>query len=270
MGARANGGPQPSRARSSRRSSPASGQAVKRGERHGAVRSRSRPRRQPRHDGARHPRHARAAARGSSCMRSASSASARTSRWPNRPFRQRELPATLRPLHARPHAVAPSRTEGAGRLTDIWIDADVSGRPRGPCDLSSVACSALWPDGRISVLPGTGGGEAGLTIDIRLTVDEDDAKEARSRSSSAARRRRPQRSLVRLVGVGASAPSRHRAQLGPFATLEGGLSSSEGSWQVAMRADSRPRTRGRGHEARDARGSPPGMDPVHYVFPRRS
>jgi hypothetical protein len=78
--------------------------------------------------------------------------------------------------------------------------------------------------------------------------------------------------LVRLVGV-----ERQRALRGialgwvPFATVDKvELSSSEGSWQVAIRADltapayaqvegTKPETRG---------WILPGLDPVHYVFPR--
>lgn len=178
-------------------------------------------------------------------------------------------------MHALAVAHVPDE-KAPGGTADIWIDADVSGPPlpAGRVSPELRGRNALWPDGRIGVLPSTGGGEQERDeIDIRLTVDEKgDAKGTITVLLRGQTAQDLSEALVRLVGV-----ERQRALRGialgwvPFATVEKvELSSSEGSWQVAMRADltapayaqvegTKPETRA---------WILPGMDPVHYVFPR--
>lgn len=161
-------------------------------------------------------------------------------------------------------------------MADIWIDADVSGPPlpAGRVSPELRGRSALWPDGHISPLPSLGGGaEERDEIDIRLTVDEKgDAKGTITVLLRGQTAQDLSEALVRLVGV-----ERQRALRGialgwvPFATVEKvELSSSEGSWQVAMRADltapAYAQVEGTKPETRT--WILPGMDPVHYVFPR--
>jgi hypothetical protein len=162
-----------------------------------------------------------------------------------------------------------------GGTTNIWIDADVSGPPlpAGRVSPELRGRNALWPDGRIGQLPAISGGQERDEIDIRLAVDEKgDAKGTITVLLRGQTAQDLSEALVRLVGV-----ERQRALRGialgwvPFATVDKvELSSSEGSWQVAIRADltapayaqvegTKPETRG---------WILPGLDPVHYVFPR--
>ena len=161
-------------------------------------------------------------------------------------------------------------------VEDIWIDADVSGPPlpAGRVSPELRGRNALWPDGRIGQIALTIGTEQERDeIDIRLTVD--DKGDAKGTITVLLRGQTAQdlsEALVRIVGV-----ERQRALRGialgwvPFATVEKvELSSSEGSWQVSVRADvtapayaqvegSKPETRA---------WILPGMDPIHDVFPR--
>lgn len=154
---------------------------------------------------------------------------------------------------------------------DVWIDADVPGPPlpAGRISPELRGRMALWSDGKIAPLPAVGGEAERDEIDIRLVVDEKgDAKGTITVLLRGHAAQDLSEALTRLVGL-----ERQRALRGialawvPFATVEKvELSSSEESWQVAMRADlSAP-----------AYAQPegtktwilPGMDPVHYVFPR--
>ena len=166
--------------------------------------------------------------------------------------------------------------DAKGVLGDIWIDADVQGPPlpAGRISPELRGRSALYPNGKIAPLPAIGGGESERDeIDIRLVVDE--KGDAKGTITALLRGHTAQEladALVHLVGL-----ERQRALRGialgwvPFATVDKvELSSTEESWQVAMRADltapayaqiegTKPDTRV---------WVLPGMDPVHYVFPR--
>jgi hypothetical protein len=110
-------------------------------------------------------------------------------------------------------------------------------------------------------------------IDIRLVVDEKgDAKGTITVLLRGYSAQNLSEALVRIVGL-----ERQRALRGialgwvPFATVEKvELSSSEGSWQVAMRAElSAPAyAQLEGTKPESRTWVLPGMDPVHYVFPR--
>jgi len=162
-----------------------------------------------------------------------------------------------------------------GATEDIWIDADVPGPPlpAGRISPELRGRNALHADGRIAPLPATGTGSERDEIDERLVVDEQG--NAKGVLTVLLRGRSAQdlaEALVRLVGN-----ERQRALRGialawvPFATVEKvELSSTEGSWQVAIRAEltapayaqvegSTPATRA---------WVLPGIDPIHYVFPR--
>ena len=151
-----------------------------------------------------------------------------------------------------PDAAKPGTTE------DIWIDADVPGPPlpAGRISPELRGRSALYGDGHIAPLPATNTRATQRDeIDVRLVVDEQG--NAKGVLTVLLRGRSAQdiaEALVRLVGN-----ERQRALRGialawvPFATVEKvELSSTEGSWQVAIRAElTRAGVRaGRGNEAR--------------------
>jgi hypothetical protein len=158
---------------------------------------------------------------------------------------------------------------------DVWIDADIPGPPlpAGRVSPELRGRMALYPDGRIAALPAFANGAERDEIDIRLAVDEQG--NAKGTITVLLRGHAAQdlsEALVKLVGL-----ERQRALRGialawvPFATVEKvELSSSEESWQVAMRADlSAPayaQIEGSKPEART--WVLPGMDAIHYVFPR--
>jgi hypothetical protein len=158
---------------------------------------------------------------------------------------------------------------------DVWIDADVPGPPlpAGRISPELRGRNAIYPDGKIAPLPAVAGDGERDEIDIRLAVDEQG--NAKGTITVVLRGHSAQdlsEALVRLVGL-----ERQRALRGialgwvPFATVEKvELSSSEGSWQVAMRADltapAYAQVEGTKPETRV--WVLPGMDPVHYVFPR--
>jgi hypothetical protein len=159
---------------------------------------------------------------------------------------------------------------------DIWIDADVAGPPlpAGKISPELRGRNALWADGKIAPLPALPGSDKERDeVDIRLTVDEKgDAKGTITVLLRGQTAQDLSEALVRIVGV-----ERQRALRGialgwvPFATVEKvELSSSEGSWQVAIRADltapSYAQQEGSKPESRT--WVLPGMDPIHYVYPR--
>ncbi|MEO6418455.1 MAG: hypothetical protein ABIP39_03565 [Polyangiaceae bacterium] len=157
---------------------------------------------------------------------------------------------------------------------DVWIDADVPGPPlpAGRFSPELRGRNVLYADGRIQPLPNLGGESEKDEIDLRLVLDaKGDAKGSftillRGRASQEIAE-----ALVRVVGT-----ERQRALRGvalawvPFANIDDvQLSSTEGSWQIALRADlSVP-----GYAQLE--GTPtnrswvlPGIDPIHVVFPR--
>lgn len=170
------------------------------------------------------------------------------------------------------HPLAVVHTGG----TDVWVDADVPGPPlpAGKVSPELRGRFALHEDGRIAPLPASvfGQGERD-EVDIRLALDADG--NAKGSLTVLLRGRAAQdlaEALVRIVGL-----ERQRALRGialawvPMATVEKvELSSSEGSWQVAMRADlSVPGyAQLEGQKGGSRAWVLPGLDPIHYVFPR--
>lgn len=173
------------------------------------------------------------------------------------------------------HPLAVAHVPDAGKTTDVWIDADIPGPPlpAGRISPELRGRNALWQDGRIEPLPAVASNEERDEIDQRLTVD--DQGNAKGVLTVLLRGRASQdlaEALVRLVGA-----ERQRALRGialgwmPFATVEKvELSSSEGSWQIAIRAElSAPAyAQVEGQKPGNRAWILPGIDPVHYVFPR--
>ncbi len=168
-----------------------------------------------------------------------------------------------------PDAQRPGQTE------DLWIDADVAGPPlpAGRISPELRGRNALYESGRIAQVPALGTGGERDEIDERMVVDhEGNAKGVltvllRGRSAQDLAE-----ALVRLVG-----DERQRALRGialawvPFATVDKvELSSTEGSWQVAVRAELTAPAYAQVEGTKLASRSwiLPGIDPIHYVFPR--
>lgn len=170
------------------------------------------------------------------------------------------------------HVIDPAKPDVT---EDIWIDADVPGPPlpAGRISPELRGRNALHVDGRIAPLPATGTGSERDEIDERLVVDEQG--NAKGVLTVLLRGRSAQdlaEALVRLVGN-----ERQRALRGialawvPFATVEKvELSSTEGSWQVAIRAELTAPAYAQVEGSKPATRSwvLPGIDPIHYVFPR--
>jgi hypothetical protein len=157
---------------------------------------------------------------------------------------------------------------------DVWIDADVQGPPlpAGRVSPELRGRAALYADGHIAQLPTLGGEGERDEVDIRLAID---AKgDARGALTVLLRGRAAQElaeALVRIVGA-----ERQKALRGvalawvPYANIDDvQLSSTEGSWQVALRAElSIP-----GYAQPEGTGASrtwvlPGIDPIHTMFPR--
>ncbi len=169
------------------------------------------------------------------------------------------------------HPLAIAHVDGK----DVWIDADVSGPPlpAGRISPELRGRNALMPDGRIAPLPSAAADGERDEIDIRLTVDEQG--NAKGLLTVLLRGRAAQdvsEALFRLVGL-----ERQRALRGialawvPFATVEKvELSSTEGSWQVAIRAEltAPAYAQVEGTKPGSRTWILPGIDPIHYVFPR--
>jgi hypothetical protein len=164
--------------------------------------------------------------------------------------------------------------EAGSTPTDLWIDADVLGPPLPAGRISPELRGRLYlqTDGKIASLPASNTGSEGDEIDMRLVLDE--RGNARGQLTILLRGRAAQElaeAMVRIVGF-----ERERALRGvalawiPFANVDDvTLSSSEGSWQVALRAEISIGGYAQEEGSTNARvWVLPGLDPVHTVFPR--
>ncbi len=157
---------------------------------------------------------------------------------------------------------------------DVWIDADVPGPPlpAGRISPELRGRSALRADGSIVPLPPSTGGRERDEFDIPLALDA--AGNSKGIITVLLQGRSAQEvaeALERIVGQ-----ERQRALRGialgwvPFATVEAvELSSTEGSWQVAIRAEFSAPSYAQPQGAKaTASWTLPGLDPIHAVFPR--
>ncbi len=166
----------------------------------------------------------------------------------------------------------------AGALADVLIDADVSGPPLPAGHISPElrGRQALHEDGSIAPLPEASGADERDEIDERLTLDGHG--DARGTFTIILRGKEAQDIAELLVlNVG---DQRMKSLRGivlawvPFANVDSvELSSTEGSWQVALRAAvTIP-----GYAQAEGKSSPegttwtlPGLEPIHDVYPRGS
>ncbi len=159
---------------------------------------------------------------------------------------------------------------------DIWIDPDVAGPPlpAGRISPELRGRSVLHYDGTIAPMPAVPGDSERDEVDLRLTLDE--KGDAKGLFTVILRGRESQElaeALFRIVGA-----ERQRALRGvvlawiPYANVdEVALSSSEGSWQIAIRASISVSGYAQAEGAGAASAKTfwlPGNDPLHIVFPR--
>jgi hypothetical protein len=166
---------------------------------------------------------------------------------------------------------------------ELWLDLDVPGPPlpAGRVSPELRGKSALFLSGEVKQLPAQIGESDPDEIDLRLTLDKNG--DAKGDLTILLRGRTAQdiaEAFELVVG-----DERERVLRGvvlgwvPYASVDSvSLSSSEGSAQVAVRASLTVPgyAQAEGHGARSGSTKPdterghvlPGLDPVHYVFPR--
>ncbi len=157
------------------------------------------------------------------------------------------------------------------RWTDVWIDADVAGPPlpAGRVSPELRGRLALYTDGAIAPLPVFGAGENERDeVDIRLALDA--LGNASGTFAIVLRSREAQElaeALYRIVGA-----ERQRALRGvvlawlPWANVDDvQLASSEGSWQVSLRAE--VTVGGYAQAQGDKTWLLPGIDTLHRAWP---
>jgi hypothetical protein len=174
------------------------------------------------------------------------------------------------------HPLAVAHIARPGASDDlVWIDADVPGPPlpAGRISPELRGRSAIHADGSIAPLPVTSMEGDEDEIDLRLTVQPNG--DAKGTFTVVLRGREAQEiaeMLLRVVG-----DDRQRALRGvalawvPFADVDDVvLSSSEGSWQIAIRADLTILGYAEPEGASQAPTSwlLPGLEPLHNVYPR--
>ena len=209
-----------------------------------------------------------------------------------RALREVGIPAEAVIAENEPFSADPAFPPHEGRFThplavahtqegDVWIDADVSGPPlpAGRISPELRGRSALHADGRVEPLPvlDTNGGERD-EVDVRLALDaKGDAKGSLTVLLRGRAAQELAEALLRIVG-----DERQRTLRGvalawvPYANVdEVVLSSTEESWQVALRAtitvpgyaQAEGLVQG-GSKPAERTWVLPGIDPIHAVYPR--
>jgi hypothetical protein len=200
-----------------------------------------------------------------------------------RALRELGVPADLAIAETEPFSASPDFPPHVGRFRhplvvahlpsgDVWVDADVEGPPLPPGRISTElrGRAAMLPSGKLVTVEGTSG-ETGDEVDLRLKVD---AQGNAAGTFTILLHGRAAQSLSEAFQTVVGSDRREMLRgvvLGwlPWADVEDvNVSSTEGSWEVALRATvtihgfARP-------EGKDAAlWTLPGIEPVHLVFPR--
>jgi hypothetical protein len=174
------------------------------------------------------------------------------------------------------HPLAVAHLTGPGGAEEaVWIDADVPGPPLPAGHISPElrGRSVIHTDGSVTPLPAMSADNDANEIDLRLAVAPNG--DAKGTFTVVLRGRDAQEiaeMLLRVVGDDRQKALRNVALAWiPFADVDNVvLSSSEGSWQIAIRADLTILS-----YAEVEGGSPaahrwllPGIEPLHTVYPR--
>jgi hypothetical protein len=160
---------------------------------------------------------------------------------------------------------------------EVWIDADIAGPPlpAGRLTPELRGRGLLKVDGTIATIPPASDASADGDrdeIDLRLAVDANgDAKGSFTIMLRGRDAQELAEALFRIVGA-----DRQRALRGvvlgwvPYANVDDVvLSSSEGSWQVGIRAEISVSGYAQAQDSGAKKTwTLPGLDPLHYVFPR--
>ena len=185
-----------------------------------------------------------------------------------------------------PYSADPSYPPHVGRFVhplvlvrdggeDLWIDADISGPPlpAGRISPELRGRALLRSDGTLTLVPEVGKAEEKDEVDLRLVVDaKGDAKGTftillRGREAQAVAE-----ALFKMVGVERQRALRSVALAWvPFANVDDvQLSSSEGSWQVSLRAEvtAAGYAQAEGTQPGVSTWTLPGIEPVHMILPR--
>ncbi|MGK3984817.1 hypothetical protein WME99_17355 [Sorangium sp. So ce136] len=155
---------------------------------------------------------------------------------------------------------------------DVWIDADVEGPPLPPGRISPElrGRAAMLPGGELVTVAGTSG-ETGDEVDLRLTVD---AQGNAAGTFTILLHGRAAQALSEAFETVVGTARREMLRgvvLGwlPWADVEDVVvSSTEGSWEVALRAAVTIHGFARPEGKDGAAWTLPGLEPVHLVFPR--
>jgi hypothetical protein len=202
-----------------------------------------------------------------------------------RVLRELNIPVDIAVAETEPFSVSPDFPAHVGRFQhplvvarlgaeggDVWIDADVEGPPLPPGRVSPElrGRSAMIAGGNIVTVMATTG-ETGDEVDIRLALDE---KGNAKGSFTILLHGRAAQALAEAFETVVGTERRQMLQsvvLGwlPWADVEEvTVSSSEGSWEVALRASIRINGYAQPEGADGKTWVLPGMEPVHFVIPR--